>query len=840
MASIDESPQDKLRTYRAKRSADRTPEPYESAGVGPRHIFVVQKHSARRLHYDLRLEHEGVLLSWAVPAGPSLDTSVKRLAIRTEDHPIEYATFEGVIPAGEYGGGEMIVWDRGTFEAVEDIADGLEKGKLWFTLHGYKMRGAWILVRTKSNPKEWLLIKKPDGWERTADDDAFREESVFSGQLVEDLAASETPPTSDLQDLVDLRARPERLKVSDIDLMLARVAETPFSKDGWIFEIKYDGYRMLAAKDGDTVTLSYRSGIDATDVFPEIVDALTALPYPYFVVDGEVVVLSRDGKPSFSRLQSRGRLSNRYEIAAAAAEIPATFFGFDLLGLADLDLRPVPLKFRKAALRDAFPTLGPLRYIDHIETVGKEMFGEVEKMGLEGVMAKNATSPYRGGRSAEWLKMRVERTGQFVIVGYTFGKGNRSDIGALHIAARSVEGLRYAGRVGSGFSGHIRRSILDELNGLVQGEPPAVGIPDDVPESVWVTPSVVIEVRYKELTQAGNLRQPVFVALVPDASIDDVQTIDEAEPRHQRDETALTTTVNDEPSTNTEKIFWPGEGFTKGDLLAYYAKVSDHLLPYLIDRPIVLDRYPDGIDGKAFFQKNAPHHTPRWVRTQWIGESDTKGNRYFICDDAETLRYIINSATIPIHLWASRVTSEDNPDWCILDLDPKEANFSSVVVVANAIRELCDRMGLPSYPKTSGKSGLHVLIPMGRRFSYEQQKLLGEVVARIVESQLPDIATTIRLRGQRGGRVYIDFLQNGKGKLLVSPYSVRPVPGATVSAPLRWSEVTAALDVSRFTIRSMPRRIAALRDDPLLHVLSDDPDIQAGLARLTRTLSVDG
>jgi len=838
MASIDESSRDKLETYRAKRSADRTPEPYESAGVGPRHIFVVQKHSARGLHYDLRLEHEGVLMSWAVPAGPSLDPSVKRLAIRTEDHPIEYATFEGVIPAGEYGGGEMIVWDRGTFEAVEDITEGLDIGKLWFQLHGYKMRGAWVLVRTKRSPKEWLLIKKPDGWVRTGNDDVFPEESVFSGRLVEDLAESESPATVDLQGFVDLGARVGKVIPSGAELMLARVAETPFSREGWIFEIKYDGYRMLAAKDEDVVTLHYRSGIDATDAFPEIVEAMTALPYRYLLIDGEVVVLTTDGKPSFSQLQSRGRLSNRFEVSAAAASNPATLFGFDLLGIDELDLRPMPLRFRKDALRNVLPSLGPLRYVDHIETVGEDMFGHVEAMGLEGVMAKNAAAPYRGGRSDEWLKMRVERTGTFVVVGYTFGKGDQNDIGALHIAASSDTGLQYAGRVGSGFSDQIRRTLLGELGDLVRDEPPVTNVPHDVPESVWVTPSVVVEVRYKELTRAGNLRQPVFLSHLADASIEDVERIDEAPTPSVEDVARSTSIVSDAAPTNVGKVFWPDEGYTKRDLLAYYDKVSDHLLPYLVDRPIVLDRYPDGIDGKSFFQKNAPGHTPHWVRTQWIGESETKGNLYFIADDAESLRYIINSATIPIHLWASRVASEDTPDWCILDLDPKEADFASVVVVANAIRELCDRMGLPSYPKTSGKSGLHVLIPMGRRFSYEQQKMLGELVARIIESQLPEIATTIRTPARRGGRVYIDFLQNGKGKLLVSPYSVRPVPGATVSAPLRWNEVTPSLDVGRFTIRSMPRRLAALKGDPMLPVLSDDPDIDAGLSSLMRTFSV--
>ncbi|MFV1991080.1 MAG: non-homologous end-joining DNA ligase, partial [Acidimicrobiales bacterium] len=411
------------------------------------------------------------------------------------------------------------------------------------------------------------------------------------------------------------------------------------------------------------------------------------------------------------------------------------------------------------------------------------------------------------------------------------------DLGALHIAALSQDGLRYAGRVGSGFSDSIRRSLLHELGSLTRDEPRVSGVPDDLPESIWVAPEVVIEVRYKEFTPAGSLRHPVFVSYRPDAKLNDVQVLAEISTGTETRTASRTTGTPDASPTNIDKVFWPEEGYTKGDLLAYYSKVDNHMLPYLADRPIVLDRYPDGINGKSFFQKNAPPHTPQWVRTQWIGESDTKGNRYFICDDARSLQYIINSATIPIHLWASRVSAEDTPDWCILDLDPKDAEFASVVIVAQAIRELCDQMELPSYPKTSGKSGIHVLIPMGRRFSYEQQKMLGELVARIVESRLPEIATTVRAPARRGGRVYIDYLQNGKGKLIVSPYSVRPVPEATVSAPLRWNEVTPGLDVKRFTIRSLPRRLAALKDDPLLPVLSDVPDIAAGLTRLAASYS---
>ncbi|MCL1593112.1 MAG: DNA ligase D [Actinomycetia bacterium] len=839
MASNDNTTPDRLSEYNAKRSVARTPEPFGSHGDVVAGIFVVQKHAARRLHYDLRLEHEGVLLSWAVPAGPSLDTSVKRLAIRTEAHPVEYAAFEGVVPAGEYGGGEMIVWDRGTYTAVEDIAAGLEKGKLWFDLSGYKMRGAWVLVRTKRDDREWLLIKKPDGWERSGDEDMFIEESVYTGRLVEQLGDGGGSQDSVTAHLRQMGATPSTVRNTGAQVMLATVAEAPFSRQGWIFEIKYDGYRLVAEKRGTNVTLSYRSGIDATEVFPEIVVAVEALPFENIVIDGEAVVLSSDGRPSFSSLQSRASLTNRFEIAQAAVLRPVTFFGFDLLGVNDLDCRSLPLTIRKESLKQILPSLGPIRYVEHIETIGSEMFAQVAGMGLEGIMAKRSSSVYRGGRSGDWLKMRVERTGEFAIVGFVVREEDTSDLSAILIAARRGRELQYAGRVGSGFSEATRRALLAELRTLVHDQHAVIGAPKDLQRGSWVSPDLTCEVRYKEYTSAGHLRQPVFLGILANTTVESVDLDEDsgAPPAPDPEEGGATHNGVEFQPSNVDKIFWESEAITKGDLLGYYDSIASHLLPFLEDRPIVLDRYPDGVAGKSFFQKNAPDHTPSWIRTEWIGESNAKGNRYFVCDDVESLRYIINTATVPIHLWASTVAHLDAPDWCILDLDPKEADFRDVVTIARTIHELCEQMGLPSYVKTSGKSGLHVLIPMGRRHSYDQQKLLGELVARVVEARLPDIATTIRSPARRGGRVYIDYLQNGKGKLLVSPYSVRPVALATVSAPLRWSEVTPSLDTTRFTIHSMPRRVAALKGDPLLPVLSDVPDIREGLSRLVRILA---
>lgn len=821
---------DRLGEYRRKRAAGQTPEPFGGESTSTGGMFVVQKHAATRLHYDLRLEHDGVLLSWAVPQGPSLDPEVKRFAAQTEDHPIEYADFEGVIPKGEYGGGEMVVWDRGSLVWDEAPDAGLTAGKLLFTLHGYKLDGQWTLVRMK-DPKEWLLIKKSDGWDRT--DHRFDERSVYTGLTVEDLAAGVTP-AEDLAAELAGTASEGAVGSSRFAPMLAEVADAAFTREGWIFEIKYDGYRLLAEKDGRTVTLRYRSGLDATAVFPEITTALRRLPYDHVLLDGEVVVLRQDGTPSFERLQRRGRLANRHDIARAASHLPATYFAFDLISAEGLDLRDLPLGTRKEVLRRVVPDIGPLRYADHVETRGEAMFDQVVAMGLEGVVAKDASSPYVSNRSNSWRKVKSERVATFAIIGYTAPKGGRHGIGALHLAGYRGGAWSYAGRVGSGFSDAVLGVLLDELGAAAIDEPVA-DVPTRLPTDTWVRPHLAANVRFREVTSEGVLRHPVFLRHLP-LDRGDVVHLDESDERsHEPPPPAIVDLRSTEP-TNTDKVFWPDDGYTKGDLIDYYTAVADHLLPYLADRPLVLDRYPDGITGGSFFQKNAPDYVPEWVRTQWVEREDGTGNNHFIVEDVESLRYIANTGAIPLHVWASRWGAIDTPDWCILDLDPKTAPFEDVVTVARAIREVCDEMGLPSFPKTSGRTGLHVLVPMGPPMTYEQQKLLGALIASVVESRHGDIATTVRMPAKRGDKVYIDHLQNGKGKLLVAPFSARPVPGATVSAPLRWSEVTPKLDIGRFTIASMPRRLSRMSDDPLAGVLTERPDILAGLSRLAAAL----
>ncbi len=831
---------DPLEKYRAKRSADRTTEPFGAGRASPR-LFVVQKHHARRLHFDFRLELEGTLKSWAVPQGPSLDPAVKRLAVHVEDHPVEYADFEGIIPEGNYGAGAVIVWDRGRWTPLEDPVEGLAKGKLLFSLDGYKLRGVWTLVRTKRQrgdaraPEEWLLIKKPDAFAAPEGQRPLGQESILSGLSVDELrAAGEAKAAEVRARLIELRAPRRAVDPEAVELMLAETADEPFSRAGWLFELKYDGYRVIAARKKGQPRLIYRRGSDATVTFPELARALRALPYEV-VLDGEVCVLDGEGKPWFHGLQQRGMLSRPSDVERQAVELPATLYVFDLLAFEDFDLRPLPLKERKAILKSILPRTGPLRFADDVDERGKELYQAIRARGLEGMVAKRADSAYRGGRSRDWLKVRIERTGDFVVVGYVESKrASRSGFSGLYVAASRGDGLHYVGRVGGGFSEAELVETRARLDRARRATPPCDGPIPRERGQVWCEPQLVVEVRYTDITHDGHLREPSFLRFRDDKRIDECHF--EFTPREEAVPPAPSPPAPVErkvPFSNLDKVFWPEEKYTKGDLIDYYKAIAPQLLPYLKDRPIVLTRFPDGIGGKSFFQKDAPGFIPGWMRTERIWSEDTARDiDYFICEDVESLLYIINMAAIPLHVWASRVGSLERPDWCILDLDPKGAPFTDVVAIANEVHALCGEIALPSYIKTSGATGLHVLIPLGGACTFAQAKALGQVLARVVADRRPDIATVARSVGARGGKVYVDFLQNGHGKTIAGPYSARPVPGATVSAPLAWSEVSAKLDPKRFTIETMPARAAKLDEDPLRPVLTEAPDILAALGRL--------
>jgi bifunctional non-homologous end joining protein LigD len=869
---------DPLGRYRAMRDASRTTEPFGAARgteAAPFGLFVVQKHAASRLHYDFRLELGGVLLSWAVPKGPSADPAEKRLAVRTEDHPLEYADFEGVIPEGSYGAGPVVVWDRGTFEWMEDPASGLEKGKLLFALHGHKLRGTWTLVRTRRAPREWLLIKHRDAFDSTGP--APGEASVLSGRTVEDLEAGRDPGTGIEVDLARAGAPRRQVRVAEARPMLAESRDLPFSGEGWLFEVKYDGYRALAGKDGRAVEIRYRGGRDATALYPELAAALRALPAARAVLDGEIAVLDEEGRPSFQALQRRAQLSRPRDVERAARERPATFLAFDLLALGDRDARPLPLRARKEALRRLLPPSGALRYADHVEAQGEALFAAARARGLEGIVAKRADAPYRAGRSAAWVKVRSERSDDFAVVGYTEPRRGRAGFGALHLAVGRGDGFAYAGSVGTGFSQDDLASIAARLERLRPAPSPPPGAPRARGDR-WVEPELVAEVRYLEWTADGRLRHPVFVRMRDDKRPGECQAPPPRDPppaapppeaheaavergggagppdarepgparAGERDGSRARTAAvppasvhasGDPPLTNLDKVYWPADGYTKGDLIAYYRAVGPWILPYLEGRPLTLTRFPDGIEGKSFFQKDAPAWTPSWVRTETVWSEDAKREiSYFVADDVESLLYVVNLGSIPLHVWASRLPDLARPDWAVLDIDPKDAPFGHVVRIARQLGRLCREVGLPSYPKTTGQRGLHVLVPLGRQLTHAQARDLAHALCRRVADEMPDVATLARTVAARGGRVYLDWLQNGQGKTLVAPFSVRPRPGAPVSTPLRWSEVNAGLDPARFTIETVPRRLRRRGEDPLRPVLEERPDLLAALRRLARLL----
>ena len=851
---------DRLTRYRAKRKVEATPEPFGGAGDRPS-LFVVQKHAARNTHYDFRLEWGGTLISWAVPHGPSLDPTVKRLAVHVEDHPVEYADFEGVIPAGNYGAGAVIVWDRGRWEPLDDPDRLEETGKLHLVLHGYKLRGEWILIRTKRGPNDWLLYKKKDAWAHEGDP-PYGEESILSGLTVEELGEGRSRADEIVAELATAKTPRRSVDPATLDLMLCETAEKPFSSPDWVFELKYDGYRLVAARRADgSAFLRYRNGNDVTGTFPELARAVKALPCGEAVLDGEAVVFDDAGRPTFGRLQERGQIRKPREADRAAVENPVTLVLFDLLGFEGFDLRGMPLVERKALLRRLLPKAGPLRYSDHVAARGEELFERVREMGLEGLIAKKADIPYRGGRSKHWLKLVADRTGDFVVCGYTAPKGARAGFGALHVGAYDDQGrVVYCGRAGSGFTSRQLAELTTGLEALARETTPCIGPVPEGAEHLWVEPRLVVEVRYKTWTGEGLLRHPVFVRVRDDKRPEECllsalpgtrpeKPIDPESANKRTGPPSRPAPADPVPAaeperevkfTNLKKVFWPKDGYAKGDLIDYYRAIAPWMLPYLEDRPVVLTRFPDGIEGKSFYQKDAPAFMPAWIRTVPVwSEGTEKEIRYIVCEDAQALAFLANLGTIPIHIWSSRVETLQRPDWCLIDLDPKGAPFEHVVLLARSIRELCDAIGLPCYPKTTGSTGIHVLIPLGRQCTYEQSRMLGNLLARVIHDQHPDISTTARSISARGGKVYLDFLQNRHGQLLVAPFSVRPLPGAPVSTPLRWNEVTKKLQNGQFTIKNVLARLEKLGQDPMRPVLEEKADLATALARLAERVTQD-
>jgi bifunctional non-homologous end joining protein LigD len=896
-----------LEEYRRKRRADSTPEPFgESPRLGGRNggMFVVQKHAATRLHYDFRLEMEGVLRSWAVPKGPSLNPADKRLAVMVEDHPIEYGDFEGLIPEGNYGAGEVIVWDRGVYRVTDppdDVAGAVRAGKLDIEMFGFKLKGGYAMVRTSGrNPRareprnekpQWLLIKRHDGFASTDTDIVeSRPRSVLSGLTLQDLPGASGLASGMIAEIQKLHA-PELkgpLAPGQFPFALAKLVNEPVEGAEWLYEIKYDGVRALAIRDGGSVRIFGRSGIEATANYPEVVLALGKLPFVRFVLDGEIIAFGPGGRPSFQALQRRIQAHDRGQVAAMALGSPAPYFVFDLLAFDRFDLRGLDLETRKKLLRRMIGDEGLLRYSDYHTGNGRAFYDAVADLGLEGVVAKRLRSPYQAGRGGGWLKIKCPHAERFVIGGWTEPAGSRTHFGALLAGQYEAPGvLRFVGRVGTGFDDERLRTIAAKLRERAADGSPfrrrREGEPAIPAGAHFCAPELVCEVRFTEWTEGGVLRNPSFLGLVADAdpaacayhgpgtsagepadevgdsragsSFREISSMSEKENllplpsgkgreiKSRRVTRSVKREIHDSHHpgqveiTHADKVFWAAEGYTKGDLIGYYETIAPWMLPYLKDRPVMLTRYPDGIEGKSFFQKDAPGYVPQWIRRVRIYSQESEREiSYFILESVEALKYIANMGAIPIHIWSSRAPNLGSPDWLLFDIDPKGSTTIAAVRVAQETAAVLRSAGMRPYVKTSGQAGIHVVVGLRSGYTYAQARMFSEAVARVVVARIPDIATVLRTPAARKGKVYIDYLQLGQGKTIAAPFAVRPQPGAPVSAPLKWNELRSDLDPRKFNIKTMPRRMTRLGEDPFLGALTDQQEIEPALPKLESML----
>jgi bifunctional non-homologous end joining protein LigD len=860
-----------LEDYRRKRDPERTNEPFAAEPVRSeadregtfRGAFVIHLHDATRRHYDLRIELGGALLSFAVPKGPSLDPREKRLAVQTEAHPLDYIDFERVIPDGNYGAGAMIAWDRGRVRYLESSAEkGIENGKIDFELAGQKLRGRFALIRTsgrkeplaKVKQPEWLLVKKKDAFSREEGDVLIDEpESIFCGLTVDELPRAKEIAAAQEEMAAASGAPIGTVLGKRITPMLCALEGAELSDARYLYELKLDGVRIIADRNHEQVGLSYRTGRPATASYPEVADAMKRLSADRIVLDGEVIAFDEKGKPDFQRLARRIHAMRPTDVRYAALAVPVTYLVFDILALGERDLRPLPLSTRRELLSNLVPKRGTIRLLDAVEGRGDMLFEFCRQNGLEGVVGKCMDAPYREGpqRYSDWVKFKCERDAEFVVVGYTVGTGGRARLGALDLAAYEGEKLVVRGRVGSGIAEKTIDGLLPRLQALAVKSAPAEGPWESAPRGrIYVKPEIVVSVRYAGFSDGGRLRFPVFRGERSDVDPKTCTTGAHLEDDDGVFAAALPAAEENAPEiadrraqlTNQTKVFWPDEGYTKGDLCDYYAAIAPALLPYLKDRPVVLVRYPDGIAGKSFYQWRVPPMAPKWVRSFPVRalEEDGKEKTTFIVDDLDTLLYIANLGCIPLHVLAGRVQSLDLCDFLTIDFDLADSDRAAgtmrgAIVLARALKEVLDEIGLDGFPKTSGQTGLHVLVPMGPGVGFETAKMLAELLGRIVQSRHPDIGTMERVKEKRGDRAYIDTGQTGRSRTIVAPYSVRAYPGARVSCPLSWEEVSFALDPKRFTIFTVLERFER-SGDPMKRLLVQRPDIPKAVEKLAGLL----
>jgi bifunctional non-homologous end joining protein LigD len=847
--SVQRGSSKKTRSYRDKRDPLRTNEPFDAeqrrrpkATRAGR--FVVHEHDATRRHYDLRIEVGDALKSFAVPKGPSLDPGEKRLAVNTEDHPISYLEFEDVIPEGNYGAGAMIVWDQGSVTYLEGTAeDGIERAKIDFSLSGFKLNGRFGLIHTGKRGKageenHWLLVKKEDAHSSTTAE--LDPRSILSGLRVEELADREKVRAQVRAAAEASGAAQRALEIGSLEPMLCATEGARLDDPERLYELKLDGVRILAERHGQSVSLRYRHGRAATSSYPEIARALSFLPATDFAVDGEIVAFDELGRPSFGRLAPRIHARRAIDVVRAKAEVPVVYLVFDLLALEGRDLTGLPLGQRKELLAQLVRGKGYVRLLDHIEGRGDALFQLCQEQGLEGVVAKRIAAPYRPGprRSEDWVKLKCERDEEFVVVGWDAGRGGRGALGALVVASYESGDLVVRGKVGSGLSRALIAELTTHFERLASDTPTATGfelLGPGATEVQHVRPELVVGVRFTEWTSAGSLRHPVLRGLRDDI----VPSACRALPSRGDDpvivEPAPTEVSGRVAVSNRDKVFFPEDGITKGDLVDYYASVAPTMLPFLKDRPVVLVRYPDGIHGKSFYQWRTPEGTPEWISTLELRDDEDVEHRgeksVFLVDDVDSLVHIANLGAIPIHVLASSKQDLECGAFFTMDFDVKLASLREAVTLALALRELLEGVGLRGYPKTSGKTGLHVLVPVGPGVPFDVTRALAELFGGLLAAAHPKIATMERRVADRGARVYVDTGQTGRSRTIVAPYSVREIQGARVSTPLDWAEVSAALDPAAYTLHTVPLRLTE-RSDPMAEFFEQRPNIVAVLEAL--------
>jgi bifunctional non-homologous end joining protein LigD len=810
-----------LNQYHKKRDFTKTPEPKGKVIRESSRLFVIQKHAASHLHYDFRLELHGVLKSWAIPKGPSLDPHVKRLAMHVEDHPIEYGSFEGIIPKGQYGGGTVMLWDKGYWNPLdENPYQAYEKGHLRFELHGEKLNGRWDLIRFKDE-KHWFLIKHQDEYAKDQDTYDITEDldkSVLSQQTIDELAKN-YDNIWNARGLKKIKAKksaekpllPIGLTKSPfpdfIPPQLATLVDKPPYGDQWLHEVKFDGYRILAFKKGPEVILKSRNNNDWTDNLRSIAEAVQALPIKNLVLDGEVVILDKQGKSNFQLLQNS--IKNKQKA-------PFIYFIFDILYYEHYDLRTLTLLERKAILKNVLNSESPLlHYSDHIISAGKEMFEHSCQLSLEGIISKRIDSPYHSKRSKDWLKIKCLKRQEFVIGGYTSPKGNRSYFGSLLLGVyNKQEKLEYIGNVGTGFKQIDLKEIHQQLIKNESKSNPFTTKPSGYPHAHWVHPKLVGEIEFTEWTKEGHVRHPSFKGLRMDKKASEV--IREEETPLEEIKTKKSISKKKKPAfvlSHSTKILYPEDNITKEDMLIYYDTVSDYILPFISLRPLTLVRCPSDYE-QCFYQRHYNQSTPKALHPIEV-PNDDEVEHYIYLNDKEGLLSLVQMDVLEIHPWGSTISHLEQPDIIVFDLDPApDVPWSKVISSAVEVREHLAQYQLKSFVKSTGGKGLHVVVPIKPEYDWEEIKEFTHVFVQFLEKLKPDEYISTMTKSKREGKIFIDYLRNQRTATAIAAYSTRARIHAPVSTPLAWEELSKHIEDNTYTIKTLPQRLNKLKEDP--------------------------